>query len=90
MADVSGPQENISWRRSARDQQVHAFALGQAAEPRSFLVAVCSHTARPAAVEPAGHRGHWQALLDPSTCLGCLVVVSDQLTEADQPGTGAR
>ncbi len=37
---------NISWRRSARDDQVHAFRVDQVAEPRSFLVAICSHSVR--------------------------------------------
>ena len=49
---------NISWRRSAKDDQVHAFPVVQVAEPRSFLVAICSHSVRPAALEPAGHRGY--------------------------------
>ena len=77
---------NISWRRSAKDQRVHAFPAVQAAEPRSFLVAICSHSVRPAALEPAGHRGHWSALLDVSACLACLAIVGDQLAEAGQPG----
>ncbi len=39
---------NISWRRSAKDDRVHAFPVGQAAEPgRRHLVALCSHSARP-------------------------------------------
>ena len=41
---------NVSWRRSGRDGQVHAFP--QVAEPRSFLVALCSHSTRPAALGP--------------------------------------
>ncbi len=36
---------NISWRRSTKDDQVHAFDLAQIAEPRSFLVALCSQAA---------------------------------------------
>ena len=80
---------NISWRRSARDQQVHAFPEAQAAEPR-YLEALCSHSAPPAVLEPAVHvAGHWSALLDASTCLPCLVVVSDLLAYAGrQPRIG--
>lgn len=74
---------SVSWRRSGDDDQVHAFPLGQIAEPaRRHLEALCSHSPPPAALEPAGHRGHWSALLDPRACLPCLVVVSDQLTDA--------
>ena len=79
---------NISWRRSARDQRVHAFPL-EVAEPRSYLQAICSHTVPPALLEPAGHRGHWSALLDVTTCLPCLVVVGDQLADAGRYGAGA-
>ena len=81
---------NISWRRSAKDQRVHAFRVEQVAEPRSFLMALCSHSARPAALEPAGHRGHWSALLDVSACLACLAIVGDQLADAGRPGTRLR
>ena len=81
---------NVVWRRSAKDDQVHAFPAVQAAEPRSFLVAICSHSARPAALEPAEHRGHWGALLDLRACLACLAIVSDQLADAGQPGTRLR
>ena len=80
---------NIAWRRSVRDQRVHAFGVEVVEAGRRHLLAVCSHSAPPAALEPAGHRGHWQALLDVSTCLSCLVIVSDLLA-ADtgrQPGT---
>ena len=82
---------NIAWRRSAKDHQVHAFPL-EVAEPGWMrLEALCSHSARAAAVEPPGHRGHWQALLDPDTCLTCLVVISDLLfAEAGRYGAGAR
>ncbi len=80
---------NISWRRSAKDDRVHAFPLVQIAEPRSYLVALCRHSVRPVAVEPAGHRGNWSALLDVSTCLGCLVLVSDRLADAGRPGPGS-
>lgn len=80
---------NVSWRGSGHDGQVHAFPLGQAAEPgRRRLEAVCSHSARPAALEPAGHRGHWSALLDASTCLPCLAIVGDQLADANRLAGG--
>ena len=79
---------NVSWRRSTYDDQVHAFPVAQVAEPRSFLVAICSHSARPAALEPAGYRGHWSALLDASTCLGCLAIVGDQLADAGRLAGG--
>ena len=78
---------NISWRRSAKDDQVHAFPAVQAAEARSYLRALCTHTVRPVAVEPVGHRGHWPALLDVSACLACLAIVCDQLADAHRPGT---
>ncbi len=78
---------NISWRRSAKDDQVHAFPVAQVAEPRSFLKAICSHSVRPAALELAGHRGHWSALLDVNACLACLAIISDQLADAGRPGT---
>ncbi len=71
---------NISWRRSTKDQRAHAFPVAQIAEARSFVKAICSHSVRPAALEPAGHRGHWSALLDVSAC---LAIVSDQLGPAD-------
>ncbi len=79
---------NISWRRSSKDDRVHAFPLGQITEPgRRYLEALCSHCARPGMLEPAGHRGHWSALLDVSTCLGCLVLVSDRLADAGRYST---
>ena len=63
---------NIAWRRSGHDGQVHAFPLAQVAEPgRSYPEAICSHSAPPSVLEPAGYRpgqnhvdGHWAALLD--------------------------
>ncbi len=78
---------NVVWRRSVKDDQVHAFDLAQIAEPRSFLVAICSHSARPTALAPAGHRAHGSALLDVSACLACLSIVGDQLADAGRPGT---
>ncbi len=74
---------NIVWRRSGRDQQVHAFRPEQVAENRIYLVAICSHIAPPAVLEPVVHvAGHRSALLDVRTCLPCLVIVSNQLAEA--------
>ncbi len=83
---------NVAWRRSDRDQQVHAFRPEQVAGVnRIYLKAICSHIASPALLEPVVHvAGHWSALLDASTCLPCLVIVSDQLAEAGrQPGAPA-
>ena len=63
--------------------------MAQVAESRSFLVAICSHSVRPAALEPAGHQGHWSALLDVNACLACLARVTDQLADAGRPGAAA-
>ncbi len=43
---------NIVWRRSGYDKQVHAFSLAQIASGRSYLEAICEHTAPPAVLEP--------------------------------------
>ena len=73
---------SVSWRRSGYDDQMHAFPAEQVPERGRRYVALCSHSVPPASLEPAGHRGHWSALLDPSACLPCLVAVSDQLADA--------
>ena len=87
---------NITWRRSSHDGQGHAFPLAQVAEPgRSYPGSDLLTQRTPEACwSPAGHRpgqnhvdGHWAALLDASSCLACLVLVSDQLAEAGRHGT---
>ena len=68
---------NVVWRRSSRDKQVHAFLVPQLAEPdRSFLEALCRHTAPPAALEPAVHRP------GQDTCMHCLLSVGGRLADA--------
>ena len=63
---------NVAWRRSDRDRQVHAFVLTQIAEAnRTYLEALCRHSAPPDAVEPAVHRP------GENTCLHCLVILGD-------------
>ena len=61
---------NISWRRSTKDQRVHAFPVAQIAEPRSFLKAICSDSVRPVGSTCSGLPG-CRALL-----LTCGVVPS--------------
>ncbi len=76
---------DIVWQRSSSDGQVHAFPVEQ---PGLRHLALCSHSVPPAALEPAGHRGHWSALLDVNACLPCLAIAGDQLAEAR--GAGVR
>ena len=38
---------DVVWRRSSYDNRVHAFSLAQIASARSYLEALCSHTAPP-------------------------------------------
>ena len=68
---------NVVWRRSSRDGQVHAVLLPKVAEPgRSYLEAVCRHSAPPSALEPAVHRP------GQDTCMHCLLSVGGRVADA--------